>query len=159
MILRICILAAVSMTVATASTTVSATAATTTSALPAATVDVSQAMARATAPGQTSAAVYLTLSNRGARGDQLISVRTPVAQHATVHTMSMQGDMMKMREVRVLELPPHQSIAMSPGAGYHIMLTGLQQPMIAGRQFTLTLRFALAGTITVPVRVDAVSAR
>ena len=118
---------------------------------------ISHLHARATAPGQTSAAVYVTIANNGHIADQLMTIETPVAEAANVHTMSMEGDVMKMRDVHALALAPATSIAMVAGHGYHIMLTGLRQPLVEGQTIPLILKFKKAGTVKTTVTINALT--
>ena len=120
-------------------------------------VRVSRVHARATAPGQTSAAVYLTIANNGSIADRLMTIETPVADNANLHTMSMEGDVMKMREVDGLALAPAATITMVAGHGYHIMLTGLHHPLVTGQSIALILRFKKAGVVKTKVTIDALT--
>jgi copper(I)-binding protein len=68
--------------------------------------------------------------------------------------MAMDGNVMKMREVDGVDLPPNSKVAMQPGDGYHIMLMGLKKPLAAGDKFPMTLRFEKAGKVDVSVKVE-----
>ena len=114
--------------------------------------------ARATAPRQPSAAVYLTIENQGASADKLLSVKTPAARTGELHVMSMEGNVMKMREVDSIALAPASTVAMTPGGGYHIMLTGLRQALKTGQKIPLALTFEKAGALDVKVTVEAIDA-
>jgi copper(I)-binding protein len=116
---------------------------------------IHDAHARATVPGQTSGAVYLNLENTGKTGDKLLAVASPAAQSAELHSMQMDGNIMRMREVGELELKPAARIAMQPGDGYHIMLLGLKQPLNPGQKIPLTLRFEKAGKVEIEAVVDS----
>jgi copper(I)-binding protein len=59
-----------------------------------------------------------------------------------------------MRAVPSVSIPAGKTVTFAPG-GYHIMLTGLKQPLIAGQSFPLTVTFAHAGPVTVEVKVQA----
>lgn len=122
-------------------------------------LQVTHAFARATAPGQPAAAVYLTIENKGTKNDRLITVSTPAAHAGAIHTMSMTGDVMHMREIGSVDVKAGEKLEMAPGDGYHIMLTGLRQKLVAGQSIPLQLRFQQAGTITVKVAVEAVAAK
>lgn len=119
---------------------------------------VSQPHARATAPGQTSAAVYLTIENNGRVADELLRVKTPAASTANLHSMSMDGNVMKMREVDRIVVAPASMVAMRAGHGHHIMLTGLRSPLVAGQTIPLVLTFKKAGTVKTRVTIDALTA-
>jgi len=118
-------------------------------------IEVKDAWARATPGGAQAAAAYVTLQS--AAGDTLTGVATPIAQKAELHSMTMDGDVMKMRQVDSIDLPAGQPVALKPG-GYHIMLTGLTKPLQDGQSFPLTLTFAKAGIREVTVTVQKVGA-
>ena len=69
---------------------------------------------------------------------QLTGVSSPVAGVAEVHEMKMDGDVMKMRAVPVLELPAGRSVELKPG-GYHLMLMDLKQSLVVGNTVPVTL--------------------
>jgi copper(I)-binding protein len=120
-------------------------------------LEVEAMHARATVPGQRSGAVYLSIRNHGKESDRLTAVASPIAKGAELHTMSIEGDVMKMREVDMIAIAPASTITMKPGNGYHIMLTGLQKPLTAGATFAVTLTFEKAGKVKVPVQVEGKS--
>lgn len=115
--------------------------------------------ARATVPHQPSGAAYLTIENHAKEGDRLVSAASPVAKTVEVHTMAMEGNVMRMRAVPALELKPGDKVEMQPGHGYHIMLLGLKQPLKAGEKFPLTLHFEKAGKLEVSVNVEEMAAK
>jgi periplasmic copper chaperone A len=118
-------------------------------------VQIKDAWARATPGGAQTAAAYVTIESTA--GDRLTGASTPAAQKAELHSMTMDGNVMKMRQVDAIDLPAGQAVTLKPG-GYHIMLTGLAQPLKEGQSFPLTLTFAKAGTQDVTVTVQKVGA-
>lgn len=120
-------------------------------------LQVEHAVARPSFPGQPSGAAYLSIENKGKDADKLMSVSTPVAKSAQIHTMSMEGNVMKMREVEGIELKPSSKTVMQAGSGYHIMLVGLKHPLKVGDHFPLTLVFEKAGKLNVTVSVEEIS--
>lgn len=115
---------------------------------------VERAVARATVPGQDSAGAYLSLRNDSARADRLIGASSPVAGAVEMHRMTMNGNVMAMREMSAIAIPPREAIVMAPGDGYHLMLTGLRKPLQQGERFPMTLRFEKAGAIEVTVTAE-----
>lgn len=102
-------------------------------------VDVREAWARPTVPGQRSTGVYGRFT--AGAGARLVGGSTPLAESVEVHQMAMEGNVMRMRALEQgLELPPGQGVELAPG-GYHLMVTGLRQPIAAGSTLPLTLRF------------------
>jgi periplasmic copper chaperone A len=116
-------------------------------------VQITNAWARATPAGAQTAAAYATVESPA--GDRLTGVSTPAAQKADIHEMTMDGSVMKMRQVDGIDLPAGKALALKPG-GYHIMLTGLAKPLKEGDTFPLTLDFAKAGAKQVNVSVEKV---
>ncbi|MET0382115.1 MAG: copper chaperone PCu(A)C [Burkholderiaceae bacterium] len=101
-------------------------------------LDVRDAWARPTVAGQPAAALYAVLT--APSGGRVVGATSAVGA-VSLHEMRMDGDVMRMRELDDgLELPPGQAVPLSPN-GLHFMLTGLKQPLIAGTQVPLTLRF------------------
>jgi len=120
---------------------------------------ISAAHARPTVPMQPAGGAYVTIENRGDNADTLISASSPVAASTQIHTMRMEDNVMRMREVGKLELQPHARVTMKPGDGYHLMLVGLRQPLKSGERFPLTLIFENAGRTEVMVSVDEAPGR
>jgi len=115
-------------------------------------IRVEQPYARATVPGQMAGGGYLQLQNTGKAADRLLSVSTGVSASAELHTMSMDGDVMRMREVDGIDVPAGQKVELKPG-GLHIMFMGLKAPLKAGDSFPATLKFQKAGDVKVTVTV------
>lgn len=117
-------------------------------------VTVTQAWARATPPGSTVAAIYLTIDNGGRPADRLISVSTVVAERAEVHAIVHEGDVVRMRRTEPLDIGAGERIVLEPG-GRHLMLMGLKAPLVEGRRVSVTLEFEKAGKI--PVEADVLA--
>ena len=115
---------------------------------------IDHAHARATVPGQTTGAAYIDIENRGKIEDKLLKISSPMAQSAEVHSMTMDGTVMRMREVGQVDLKPATKVTMAANEGLHIMLIGLKQPLRPGQKIPLSLRFEKAGKIDVDVTVD-----
>jgi periplasmic copper chaperone A len=67
--------------------------------------------------------------------------------------MTMNGTLMKMRAVSALDIPPGSTVILGTG-GYHVMLTGLRQPLTVGEKVPLTLTFEKAGGLDVSAYVE-----
>ncbi|WP_119156606.1 copper chaperone PCu(A)C [Caldimonas tepidiphila] len=116
-------------------------------------IRIAHPWARATVAGQPAGGAYLKLENAGP-ADRLLSVRSPVAASAELHLMTMDGNIMRMREVDAIALPAGQTVEFKPG-GLHIMLTGLKAPLKQGERVPLTLRFEKAGEVNVELAVES----
>jgi copper(I)-binding protein len=113
---------------------------------------IDKAVARATVGKMPNGAAFLQIENKGP-DDVLLSGSSPAASRVEIHTMTMEGDVMKMRALDQLELKAGQRLDMKPGSGIHIMLMGLKKPLAAGEKFSLTLNFRKAGKIETTVDV------
>lgn len=103
-----------------------------------------------------SGAAYVSVVNQGTEADRLLSISTPAARSAELHTTVMAGDVMKMVASGEIEVAAGGMLEMKPG-GLHVMLTGLIAPLKQGKTIELTLRFEKAGEIKVMVPVGGVA--
>ena len=104
-------------------------------------VNVTKAWTRATAPGQDSASVQMIITSK--KDATLIGVASGSAQSAEIHSMVMEGDVMKMRAIDSIPLPAKEAVTLGAD-GNHLMLLGLKNPLKAGHKlpFALTVKFA-----------------
>lgn len=111
--------------------------------------------ARATVPGQKGGGAFLKIVNRGSAADRLLSAAAPAERVGSteLHSMRMEGNIMRMREVAAIDVPAGQTVALEPG-GLHIMFMGLKSALREGEKLPLVLRFEKAGEITVQVHVE-----
>ena len=115
-------------------------------------IDIGHPYARPTREGQMVGAGYLKLANKGPV-DRLVSATSPAAGSVEIHSMSMEGDVMKMRQIDAIEIATGQTVELKPG-GYHLMLMGLKAPLKVGDKFPLTLKFEKSGEVVVTVNVE-----
>lgn len=116
---------------------------------------VAHPWSRATAPNQSVGGGFMTITNEGRQADRLLSASTTAAEKVEIHTVAMQGGIMRMRPLPDgLALPARSRVDLKPG-GYHIMLVGLKQPLREGARIPLTLRFQRAGEVRVDLAVHA----
>lgn len=101
-----------------------------------------------TPPGLKNGGAYFkAIKNNGAKPDELIGAKTPAAASVELHQMSMDGDIMRMKEVSAIEIPAKGQIELKRGGHttYHLMLLGLKAPLKDGDRFPITLKFKHAG--------------
>lgn len=114
-------------------------------------VTITAAWARATPPGVTTAAAYLTVTNEGA-ADRLLGASSPAARQLVLHAEVEEHETQNMRQLESVEVPAHGSVDFAPGR-MHLMLVGLAAPLAPDTTIKLTLRFEKAGDITIDVPV------
>lgn len=121
-------------------------------------IHISQPWARATPKGATAGAGYMTITNKGATPDKIICISDDASTQCQIHTMTMEGGVMKMRPVEGgLEIKPGESVTLKPG-GDHVMFRDLKQPLVQGQSVKATLKFERAGTVDVDYPVLAIGA-
>lgn len=118
-------------------------------------VSVEHPWVRATPGGSTITAAFMHIKSEG--GDKLTGATSPVAGRVEVHTHIMDGDVMKMRRVDVLEIAAGTTRQLKP-MGDHIMLFDLKAPLKDGDLVKMTLTFEKAGSIEVEATVEPVGA-
>ena len=119
---------------------------------------VSHPWARATPDGATAGAGYVKITNNGKAADRLTGGALEGADAIEIHDMTMDGTVMKMRQLKDgLEIAPGATIEIKPG-GMHLMFTGLKKPNAAGPDRKATLTFEKAGAIDVEFRIEPIGA-
>ncbi len=111
----------------------------TTSAL--ADIRVEQGYVRATPPGVTTSAAFMTLHNSDPEPVALTQVQSDTANHTELHQHTEHNGTMQMRQIEAVQIPAQGSTRFQPGS-YHIMLMGLQGPLTEGDEVKLMLRFS-----------------
>lgn len=116
-------------------------------------LSVEGAWLRATPAGAEVGAGYAVLRNVSDQPVRVVSIRSSVAESVEVHSMTMEGGVMRMRMLDSLTIPAKGTVTLEPG-GFHLMLMGLHAPLKAGQ--TVKLKFKLANgrtlSVTAPVR-------
>ena len=115
-------------------------------------IKIESAYTRATVPGQKVAGGFMKIIDQGA-ADQLISASSPVADEVQLHTMSMEGNTMQMRQVKAIDVPATGVVELKPG-GLHLMFMGIKTPLNAGDLIPVKLKFAKAGEVEVKLPVQ-----
>jgi periplasmic copper chaperone A len=116
-------------------------------------IQIANAYTRATVPGQQVAGGFMKIENAGA-ADQLLSVSSPAAGEVQLHEMAMEGNVMKMRQVKDIGVPANGVVELRPG-GLHLMFMNIKAPLTAGETVPVKLKFAKAGEVELKMPVNA----
>ena len=108
--------------------------------------------ARATPGAVKNSAAFMMFDNKGA-ADKLIGVSGDVAREIQIHSMITEAGVMKMREIKSLDIPANGKAELKPG-GFHVMLIGLKDGLKEGEKFPLKLKIEKAGEVTVQVTAE-----
>ena len=119
-------------------------------------ITVVDPFARASSAVAQAGAAFMTIRNGGA-ADRLVKAETPASERTELHTVTRDGDVMRMRMLEWIDVPAGGEATLRPG-GLHVMLLGLRQPLKEGATVPLTLVFEKAGAITVEVPVKGAGA-
>jgi copper(I)-binding protein len=92
------------------------------------TLAVTDARIRMPAAGMDMTAAYLTLRNDTATAFEIVGFESPVTDRIELHTMIQDGDMMRMRRLDRITVPPGETLALEPG-GLHLMIFALPDPL------------------------------
>jgi copper(I)-binding protein len=101
-------------------------------------VTVAEPWARSTVKEQKVTGMFMTLTSK--EDAKLVGASSPAAKLVEVHEMTLDNNIMKMREVKAVALPAGKPVQLKPG-GYHVMLIDLAGPLEPGQKvpFTLTI--------------------
>jgi copper(I)-binding protein len=120
------------------------------------TLQISNPWTRATPKGAQVAGGYLKITNTGTTPDRLTGGSAEVAKRFEIHEMSMDGGVMKMREVKEgVVIAPGATVELKPG-GFHIMMVNLSKPLAKGEKVKGSLTFEKAGKVEVEFAVEAI---
>jgi copper(I)-binding protein len=115
-------------------------------------VEARAAWVRGTVDGQTTAGAYMELTS--VQRANLLGAESPAAGSAEIHEMKMDGNVMRMRAVKRLELPPGKTVALKPG-GHHMMLVDLKRPLKKGDLVPIRLKVELGDKTIQTIQVVA----
>jgi copper(I)-binding protein len=115
-------------------------------------IEISGAWARASASTQDAGAVDMTITSKHAA--TLVGASTPASKTVELHRMWEESGMMKMREVKAIELPAGKPVNLHE-SGYHLMLIGLKAPLKEGATVPLTLNIKVENQGVVDINTIA----
>lgn len=112
---------------------------------------IEDAKARATVPAQKMSGGFMKIENKGG-ADKLLAASSSVSKTMELHTMSMEGNVMKMREIKAIEIPANGKVELKSG-GLHLMFIDLKEQLKPGSTIKVKLKFEKAGEVEVPFKV------
>ncbi|MFT4185285.1 MAG: copper chaperone PCu(A)C [Rhizobium sp.] len=118
-------------------------------------LDISGGYVRAMLPGQPVGGGYITIHNGGKSDDRLTSVTSDAAGKVELHEMKMEGQIMKMREIKGgVAIPAGATVTLSP-SGMHLMFKQVKEPFKQGGAVPVMLMFEKAGMIDITLPVTS----
>jgi len=120
------------------------------------TMIVENPWSRATPKGAKVGAGYMKILNIGDTEDRLIAAESKISERVEIHTMSIDGGIMKMRRLTEgLAIAPKSEAMLKPG-GLHLMFVGLKSPLKEGEDFGVTLKFEKAGEVDILFKTSGI---
>jgi len=126
-----------------------------TTALAGGPIEIEGAYARSATPKSVTGGIFLTIRNTGAQDDRLVGVQSDIAKRVELHS-NKEGENGVMRMMRIeggIVIAAGETHDLKRG-GDHIMLMGLNAPLVQGNVVGLTLTFEQAGQVQVEIPVD-----
>jgi periplasmic copper chaperone A len=122
-------------------------------------VTVSDSWVRGTVAHQSATGLFFNITST--QGSKLVAAASPAARVVQLHKMTMDGDVMRMRQVPAIDLPAGKTVSLTPG-GFHVMLIDVVKPLSAGDTVPATLTVEDAAghreQVQVTARVEALGA-
>ncbi|MER2267676.1 DUF1775 domain-containing protein [Methylobacterium oxalidis] len=114
---------------------------------------------RATPGGAKVAGGYVRITNTGTQPDRLTGATMALSGRGEIHSMSMEGGVMKMAPVEGgLTIKPGETVELKPG-GLHLMFLDLTGAPKVGDTVPGTLTFERAGSVPVTFAVSPIGAQ
>jgi periplasmic copper chaperone A len=105
------------------------------------TIKIEHPRAAPTPTGAKTGAAYMEIVNNGKEPVEIKSLSTPIADKVEVHTMTMTGDIMRMRPVELpLTIAPGETLKLLKDR--HVMLIGLKKPLVEEDMVSFKIEFA-----------------
>ena len=101
---------------------------------------------------------YMKIVNHGTTPDRLLKVTVDFSKMAQIHAMKMDGNVMKMEELKDgLEIPAGGTVELKPKS-YHVMFMGVKEKLTADEMVDGELTFEKAGKVKVEFMVEPATA-
>ena len=115
-------------------------------------IEIVQPWAPATAAGQDTQLVYLTIRNRASLPDRLMRALSPIASKVEFHAAAAVHA--EPQAVAALTIGAGEDLVLS-ASGPHLAMVGLKRALLEHQTFKLALEFDVGGRIVVDVVVGA----
>jgi copper(I)-binding protein len=113
--------------------------------------------AEATRNGITIAPVYMEIRASPQSGDRLESAAFFLADQVELDTYARVAGVLRREPIPYIAVEAGQSVQLQPG-GFHLLLVGLKQPLVANTTFEMWVQFANAGGFEIEVDVVPIGA-
>ncbi|MCL6495285.1 MAG: copper chaperone PCu(A)C [Ignavibacterium sp.] len=115
-------------------------------------IKIKEPWMRISAKGQTTA-LFMKIENTTDIPDTLYKVECDFVNRAEIHETYQKDDMMGMRQIPFIVIPPKSTFELKPRA-HHIMLIKLKREIKKDDEGEITLFFKNAGKLTVKAKAQ-----
>lgn len=115
-------------------------------------VTVSEGYIKASIPGSSITAAYMTISNAGNKAITLQKISSTISDRIEIHEHSMSDGMMRMRQVTEITIDANNEVVLQP-SGLHLMIFSLKQKVTDKDVIPLTLYFSNKTKINIQLPV------
>ena len=116
---------------------------------------VSDGYLRATIPGTSISAAYMTIENLGENSVTLTGASSNISPSIEIHQHFMIDGMMKMRKQASFTLNGKDTVLLQP-SGLHLMIFDLKKPLLPDELITLTLHFSAQADVVLNLPVQSI---
>jgi periplasmic copper chaperone A len=117
------------------------------------TIKIEHPRATPTPSGAKTGAAYMEIVNNGKESVEIKALSTAAAETVEVHTMTMTGDIMRMRPVALpITIAPGETLKLVKDR--HIMLIGLKKPLVEEDMVPFKIEFANGKTMEFDLYVE-----
>jgi copper(I)-binding protein len=121
------------------------------------TMEIGHPWIRLPPPSTSTAAGYLTISNKGPSADRLLGVESETLGNSVLHTSLLNGGVVQMQELEEgLKIESGTTAEMTP-KGVHFMFTGLSRQFRIGQLIPAELIFEKAGRVPIEFKIEPIS--
>lgn len=116
-------------------------------------IKIEHPRAAPTPAGAKTAAAYMKIINNGKEPVEIKALSTPVAETVEVHSVTMTGDVMRMRPVALpITIAPGDTLKISKDQ--HLMLIGLKKPLVEEDMVPFKIELADGKTLEFDLYVE-----
>jgi copper(I)-binding protein len=99
-----------------------------------------------------TAPVYMEVRADARGAQRLVSAASDLAEAAEIDSYTRVAGVLRRQRIEYLPVEASQAVQLLPG-GYHVLLAGLKEPLIAGTSFEAWVEFEPAGGFLIQVQV------
>jgi hypothetical protein len=118
------------------------------------TITIKDGYIKSSIPGSDITAAYMTITNNSKQIVSLQKITSPLSDRIEIHQHTMEGGMMRMRQVKSLNINANSQVVLAPH-GLHLMIFSLKKIINTADNAPLTLYFSNNTNVTLQLPITA----